>query len=1574
MPGVQVGGLNIGIGISLKELKAGLGQGVTMLEVFQREMAKIRLEGVIKGDPFSATRNYMDKARKELDNVFSMWGDRISRVDEKMSAFAVKTRQNTNDILREYQKVGNAMNAWLKFDKPGAKSGSLPGKAIIEKGIVSGTLEDAGLQVSLGKLLPQLRGVSKSIDAEIRKLTSLIEGDLILSENEIAKGLTRIRDSIAEKGPQIVEEYKRFGNELRKSFVRERGFKLGAGIEEAKSEELALRTRRDRMVELRIEIKKLTTEKGLGISIDKNREGILRRYQELQQLGVKVSGRELSQLKEINREKARSIRDVRRTERAEEPRAEVSILKEHGLAISKLVELRRKLATTINMGLASQKQEQEWQEVTIRLHEMGYKAVRNEAEAILSLKRAREISETVAPGSMLESIKKRQELTEQLRISNSRLRNEMQLGIKDDKAKQEIMSNLNRLKKMSIKLTDQETLELSRLRRETKAGRDISTERMRRDVIAENSKRVTQLHGEERRLRIEMGEGINVRENQKRLLTIINELMSRSSSNTKKYGKEVKGLRKEVQAYNSETRRMSGKGVDSFLSAEWIRYRLKWFIQLRAAWAVYRKLGEAWGDMVEYQDQLARAMRTANSEFKTQVEIAAMYKDVMRDAVTKHGVGWENIGESLYQLTSAGLSSEEAVAGLNTALSLQVALEGDARETTKALAGIYNNFKDVLGDTATEQEKLNYIGNVVAVTWKHHQAELNEMIDGYKYASAMAKSAGVSFETVSAIIGVLNSHMIKGGRAGRGLQGVWARMASDAGEFARIFQMEEFFSLDKPLQFEKIMKTLHERFKKGTLSVSQLGVSFDRMGRRSAPVFEAMIKFWDEITERIESYGKELNSLEKIEKERLNSLRRQWKLFGAEIRRLVADLEIPEELTHLVRFWTSMSRSARLLAEARGIIRGAYTGGVVEDVEGRVIKENIDEKKLSKLGIEKIKEYESVARELREEASISGETMAEKFNDLASKIELAVFKLKILNRESIEFTKLSAKLLGSQKLFEVEPLISKKEILSDVEKLIMREMEEKDINKQILRYKRDIADAESDRNIALKEWNRIRGEGIDWQAQQEAAVNAEKKIKAVITLEGELLKLYNEEEEQRERHIEQQVKELQLQASLRGIGAFGFARKELEREREILRGQEQTLLIADEIKKKNKEINEISKEEAHLEALIAHLQEENWELVEKRRLASDRVADATKREADQAANLKFIADERKRIAEASELEEYAITKKLDKARIEKADRRIILGLEMEILALTRDRLVTESLLEKKPAQRLALLKQIDKVESDITNKLEEQKRATSFIYDIQQSLKEEVDSFDIASRKWAVQALTGFGEGVGTITSKITGGFQEQEQEVINLENELQGLGREYDEAINQGEVERAKDLTDQMQRLRENIEDLKDPIHTIGEMFRSFFKDLVDQIRETINKWIAMKIVMGIGEHFFPGEMIAGAEGGRGLAHGGMLPQITAFKKFSSGGITSRPTLALLGDNKSKQELIIPTENIKSDSVSGYMRDKSSEGVYIANFITPEDMAGAMSGVSGKNVIVNHVLTDMGKRGPIWKQVRMGR
>lgn len=332
------------------------------------------------------------------------------------------------------------------------------------------------------------------------------------------------------------------------------------------------------------------------------------------------------------------------------------------------------------------------------------------------------------------------------------------------------------------------------------------------------------------------------------------------------------------------------------------------------------------------------------------------------------------------------------------------------------------------------------------------------------------------------------------------------------------------------------------------------------------------------------------------------------------------------------------------------------------------------------------------------------------------------------------------------------------------------------------------------------------------------------------------------------------------------------------------------------------------------------------------------------------------------------------------AEIDIKSNRFMLQLKQEEvdieLALIKNKLLTVMSKEERNA-----------LESEYNAKLVEQLKLNEEIarydnlrYDVWKHILEKNKEFENILHIIGKQVVDELHTGLSTILQDLTGGFQEQHQEAENLKGEVAELRQESDELLSKGllsedEAKRFKEITNEINRLNREINKLENPINNTLEAMKKFAKEMVDSIREVINKWIAMKIVMGMRKLVNPklklGEGDSSWVGFLTEANGGVIPSIKSFKKFSSGGMTSNPTMAILGDNPSGKELVIPSENIANNNVSGYVRGQE-QPITIVNVVTPEDIASAMAGKAGERVILNAIGKDMRNRGMTTRTVKV--
>lgn len=123
---------------------------------------------------------------------------------------------------------------------------------------------------------------------------------------------------------------------------------------------------------------------------------------------------------------------------------------------------------------------------------------------------------------------------------------------------------------------------------------------------------------------------------------------------------------------------------------------------------------------------------------------------------------------SSYQMASAGLQTEAALYGTETAMKVATATMGDEVEAALLLATTYKNLGNVNADVQGEMIRL---GDVLTVTQqKFLFPSLQPLIDGMKKASAPAKTMRVSLEQLMPILGMLNTLNIRGEEAGTALR------------------------------------------------------------------------------------------------------------------------------------------------------------------------------------------------------------------------------------------------------------------------------------------------------------------------------------------------------------------------------------------------------------------------------------------------------------------------------------------------------------------------------------------------------------------------------------------------------------------------------------------------------------------------------------------------------------------------------------------------------------------------------------------------------------------------------------
>ena len=1284
-----------------------------------------------------------------------------------------------------------------------------------------------------------------------------------------------------------------------------------------------------------------------------------------------------------------------------------------------------------------------------------------------------------------------------------------------------------------------------RLQEKLKFGSEMVEAKSSVAALIRRKVAIKELLLEEQKLRTEMRLGIDVDKNK---LALGNNLLTQQEKGIPL----IYAQRRELEKYRKELNRRGD--ASSLFSPEWFKQRVRWFIQLRLFWGIYRNTLNEVKELIEFQTQLSRAMRTAESSTKTAIDLANLYSEAMRGIVSKHGVRWKEAGEMLYQLGSAGLTAEEALSALNSTMALVVGTEGDARETTKAVAGIYNNFKDTFVGLYTEAEKFQYINDLITVAWKNHQVEISELTEGYKRSIAMTKAAGTSLKDLTALLAVANDHMIKGGNAGRALTNVFMRMSRNTKAFEQMFGIK--IPTNKYLNMIDIMRQLARRMGEGKMTVGDLSAAFERMGLRGAPIFVTLLQNWDKLESALLEFDDVSGKVWENEETRLKNVSGAWSQLLGSIRGFISEAT---PLLERFRLGTvalyQLFEAKRLMALAGKVSMGqvlpeAITPQDLIKMESllRSVKKAVPrgpdvtvtlESAIAGIGqeignlwlneITKGQDYLVDAIQKRKEAEWyqfapyeAPPKVEQPGNIPTSELEETIaFRIK----ERLELSKIGE--LDEQiakKRAEALELFKKKStftsytawqkemkeyilpLITEIEKLEGRR--ERIANETT---KQTIANLELQKNSIQSKIQGLKLEKDTLNIGQPSAkartrifdidteINKLTKDKAKLILNENILKKLTakealhlfgievgnanlekaksiELEKQKKLEMERRKLAEDLQVALiageedlqrlRMMGAPKEAifkaeekalrtrMKYLQAEKNLLKGKageegdlarlqinnkmRQVALTILESLEKQRQVGNILYDQTtkaisdlrnQLDILkeIEPLEKDRLNLYYDLRNQLQAIEAEAKVPIDIFGEAKTIEDVRKAIDEfkSIHIDPYSFFATIDPALVEKAlaaikvfERQLIvkekeisilneqLPLQERLIGLSKERYDIEhslgdnalALLKNEEEsvnaelaiaeakldgflsseQAIAILKEINDLELKRKDILEQQKRINFAIFDIEKILDKRIK--DIA-RSWREVLVTTLETGLTNIGFNALGGFQEQRQEVANLEGDLAGLKQEMTELREKGllsedEAARFRELSAAIADTEGRINDLKDPIKNLKNAFIDLFKSIVDEIRKVIIQELALKAVRGVTSQLgsiLP-SIFGGITGGvTTKAQGGILPNIESFQSFSQGGMTGRPTLAMLGDNKSGREIVIPTENISKDKVSGYTRDRSDEKqpITIVNVLTEDDVAGVMAGAKGQRVVINLIGKDLRNRGPIYKAVR---
>lgn len=190
------------------------------------------------------------------------------------------------------------------------------------------------------------------------------------------------------------------------------------------------------------------------------------------------------------------------------------------------------------------------------------------------------------------------------------------------------------------------------------------------------------------------------------------------------------------------------------------------FLQYRALSLVFQGIVQGIHQGVEALKEMELQASRTSRVFAEGSDAKPLIRAGIAEEVTRTGASIKDTGEAYYQLGTFLKDDAQRFSALQTAMNLVVGTQADARDTSRAMIQIYEQFGDQLDKTTTKAETMRRIGELLAITYRDAAAEMSEITNALKYLGPIAEAAKIPLAQVTGVITALTAEGHRGRMAG----------------------------------------------------------------------------------------------------------------------------------------------------------------------------------------------------------------------------------------------------------------------------------------------------------------------------------------------------------------------------------------------------------------------------------------------------------------------------------------------------------------------------------------------------------------------------------------------------------------------------------------------------------------------------------------------------------------------------------------------------------------------------------------------------------------------------------------
>ena len=189
-----------------------------------------------------------------------------------------------------------------------------------------------------------------------------------------------------------------------------------------------------------------------------------------------------------------------------------------------------------------------------------------------------------------------------------------------------------------------------------------------------------------------------------------------------------------------------------------------------ASVAVINKLSQAFGALVSNTIKVEASFAKINTILGGTEKELRQFGDGIFDVAKKTATSFDQVAEGALELARQGLSVEESLSRVETALKLVRVAGIDSQEAVAGLTAAIKGFEGAGLTVANIADKLAEVDTKFAVSTE-------DLINGLERASASARVAGVSFDELLGLITTVQERTQRGGAViGNAFKTIFARL------------------------------------------------------------------------------------------------------------------------------------------------------------------------------------------------------------------------------------------------------------------------------------------------------------------------------------------------------------------------------------------------------------------------------------------------------------------------------------------------------------------------------------------------------------------------------------------------------------------------------------------------------------------------------------------------------------------------------------------------------------------------------------------------------------------------------